>query len=130
MNRRVLWAAGAVSCLALCVGLASLLLERSARRAATDNGAIRDFHDVTVEQLSRDVRRNLPLGSTRAFVEEFLAKEGMRFSFDASSQTILANAPYVRGSNFVVYESLGFTFQFDDASKLKSIDSKVHLTGP
>jgi hypothetical protein len=124
------WAISIVSCLALCLGLASFLLERSARRAATDNGAIRDFHEVTVEQLNRDVRRNLPLGSTRAFVEEFLAKEGMRFSFDASSQTIHANAPYVKGSNFVIRESLGFTFQLDDASKLKSIESKVWLTGP
>jgi hypothetical protein len=130
LNRWVLWAIGTVSCLALCLGLASLLLERSARHAATDNGTIRDFHDVTAEKLDRDVRRNLSLGSTRAIVEEFLAKEGMRFSFDASSQTIQANAPYLKGSNFVVYESLGFTLQFDDASKLKSIDSKVHLTGP
>jgi len=129
MNRWVLWAIGTFSFLALCIGPASLLLERSARRAATDNGAIRDFHDVTAEKLDRDVRRNLPLGSTRAFVEEFLAKEGMRFRFDASSQTILANAPYVKGSGFLLRESLGFTFQFDDASTLKSIDSKVHLTG-
>jgi len=129
VKRWVLWAICTVSGLALCVGLASLLLERSAGRAATDNGAIRDFHDVTAEKLDRDVRRNLPLGSTRSFVEEFLAKEGMRFSFDASSQTIHANAPYVRGSNFMVRESLGFTFQFDDASTLKSIESKVHLTG-
>jgi hypothetical protein len=105
-------------------------LERSARRAATDNGSTRDFHDVTADKLDRDVRRNLPLGSTRAFVEEFLAKEGMRFSFDAPSQTIHANAPYVKESNFVIHKSLGFTFQLDDASKLKSIDSKVHLTGP
>jgi hypothetical protein len=112
------------------MGLASLILERSARRAATDNGAIRDFHDVTVEKLDQDVRRNLPLGSTRALVEEFLAKKGMRFSFDASSQTIRANAPYVEGSNFIVHKSLGFTFQLDDASRLKSIDSRVHLTGP
>jgi hypothetical protein len=130
VNRWVPWAIGTVSCLALCIGLASLLLERSARRAATDNGAIRDFHDVTAEKLDQDVRRNLPLGSTRAFVEEFLAKEGMRFSFDASSQTIYANAPYVKGSNFVINESLGFTLQLDDASKLKAIDSKVYLTGP
>jgi hypothetical protein len=130
MNRRVLWTASVASCLALCIGLASLLLERSARRAATDNGAVKDFHEVTAEKLDRDIRSNLPLGSTRAFVEDFLTKEGMRFNFYASSQTILANAPYVRGSNFLVYESLGFTFQFGDASKLKSIDSKVHLTGP
>jgi hypothetical protein len=104
-------------------------LERSVRRAATDNGAIRDFHDATAEKIDRDVRRNLPLGSTRAFVEEFLAKEGMQFSFDASLQTIRAKAPYVKGSNFLVHQSLGFTFQFDDASTLKSIDSKVQLTG-
>lgn len=129
MNRWVRWAIGTISCLALCTGLVSLILERSARRAATNNGAIRDFHDVSAEKLDRDVRSNLPLGSTRAFVEEFLAKEGMRFSFDASSQTIQANAPYVKGSNFTMRESLGFTFQFDDASTLKSIDSKVHLTG-
>jgi hypothetical protein len=116
--------------LAICIGLTSLLLERSARRAATDNGAIKDFHDVTAEKLDRDVRVSLPLGSSRAFVEEFLAKEGMRFSFDSSSQTIRANAPYVKGSNFVIYESLGFTFRFDGASKLNSIDSRVHLTGP
>jgi hypothetical protein len=125
----VLWAICAVSCLGLCIGLASWLLNRSARRAATENGAIRDFHDVTAEKLDRDVRAAVPLGSSCAFVEEFLAKEGMRSSFDASSQTIQANAPYVKGSNFMMRESLGFTFQFDDASTLKSIESKVHLTG-
>ena len=54
----------------------------------------------------------------------------MRFGFDSSSQTILANAPYVKGSNFVVNESLGFKFQFDNALKLKSIESTSHLTGP
>jgi hypothetical protein len=130
MNRWVLWTIGTVSCLALCIGLASLLLDRSARRAATGDGAVRVFHEVTAAKLDRDVRSDLPLGSTRALVENFLAKEGMRFSFDASSQTILANAPYVKGSNFVVFESLGFTFRFDDAMKLKSIDSRVHITGP
>ena len=130
MNRWALWTIGTVSCLALCIGLASLLLDRSARRAATGDGAVRDFHEITAARLDRDVRSRVPLGSTRAFVEDFLAKEGMRFSSDASSQTILANAPYAKGSNFVVRESLGFAFQFDDASKLKSIDSRVHLTGP
>jgi hypothetical protein len=130
MKRWVLWTAGSVTCLALCLGVTSILLERSARRAATDNGAVRDFHQVTAKELDRDVRNHVPLGSTRAFAEDFLTREGMRFSFEPQSHTILANAPYIKGSNFVVYESLGFKFQFDDASKLKSIDSSVHLTGP
>jgi hypothetical protein len=111
-------------------GIFALGAERAPRRAATENGAIRDFHEVTAEKLDRDVRAALPLGSSRAFVEEFLAKEGMRFSFDASSKTIRANAPWVKGSSFLVHESLGLTFQFDDASKLKSVESKVWLTGP
>jgi hypothetical protein len=63
-------------------------------------------------------------------LKSFFAKEGMQFSFDASSQTIRAKAPHVKGSNFLVHEALGFTFQFDDASTLKAIDSKVYLTGP
>jgi hypothetical protein len=105
-------------------------LERSARRAATWNGAVRDFHRVTAKELDKDVRSQVPLGSTRVFVESFLRKEGIRFGFDPSSQTIRANAPYVKGSNFLVYESLGFTFHFDDTAKLKSIDSSKHLTGP
>src|SRR5271170_1239325 len=98
MNRRVLWTTVSVICLTLCIGLTFLLLERSARRAATGNGAVRDFHTVTAEELDRDVRSKLPLGSTRAFVEDFLKREGMRFSYDASSQTVQALAPYLKGS--------------------------------
>jgi hypothetical protein len=129
MSRWVLRTVVTIGCLAFCVGLAYVLLERSARRAATWNGAVRDFHQVTAQELDRDVRNQVPLGSDRAFVQGFLIREGMKFSFDPSSQAILANAPYLKGSGFLVRESLGFTFEFDDASKLKSIDSKVHLTG-
>jgi len=53
----------------------------------------------------------------------------MKFSFDPPSQTIRANAPCLKGSGIVI-ESLGFTFQFDENSKLKSIDSRIKLTGP
>ena len=130
MNRRVIWVVVILGCLALSLGLAASFLERSARRAATGNGAVRDSHQVTADEIDRDIRTRVPLGSPRAFVEGYLTGAGMKFNFDPSTQTIRANAPYLKGSSFVVYQSLGLTFQFDDAYKLKSIDSKVHLTGP
>jgi hypothetical protein len=88
------------------------------------------FHDVTAQQLNRDVRARLPLGSTRSSVEEVLRTKGMRFAFDSSAREIYANAPQVKGSNWLVYKSVGFTFQFDGSSKLKAIRSKIYLTGP
>jgi hypothetical protein len=90
----------------------------------------RDFHQITAQQLERDVRARVPLGSNPAFVETFLRNDGMLFTFDTSSLVIRANAPRVKGSSWLIYESVGFTFQFDDSSKLKSISSKVSLTGP
>ncbi|MGO9492941.1 MAG: hypothetical protein ACLPZY_11700 [Terracidiphilus sp.] len=130
MNRRVIWAIVVLGSLTLSIELASSLLDRNARRAVSENGSEKDFHQVTAEELDRDVRNHVPLGSSRPFVEGFLTGAGMRFSFDPSTQTIRANAPYLKGSGFVVYASLGFTFQFDDALKLKSIASKVYRTGP
>ncbi len=130
MNRWVRWTVVILVCAACCIGLADFLLERSARRAATENGTLRDFHEVTAKELDQDVRNRVPLGSPRTFIEDFLRKEGMRFSFDPSSRTILAKAPYLKESNFLIEESLGFTFRLDDAGKLKSIDSSTHLTGP
>ena len=130
MNRRLVWAIVILGSLALSIELASCLLDRSARRSVTENGTVKNFHRVTAEELDRDVRNHVPLGSSRPFVEGFLTGAGMRFSFDPPTQTIQANAPYLKGSGFVVYQSLGFTFQFDDALKLKSIESKVHRTGP
>jgi hypothetical protein len=129
-NRWLFWVIAAGVFLGSCVALTSFSLERSARRAATENGALRDFHYVTAVELSREVKDHVPLGSTRIFVEDYLAKQGIRFSFDPLSRAIYANAPYLKGSNFIVYESLGFTFHFDDALKLTSIDSRVHYTGP
>ena len=130
MKRWVLRIAVAVSCVALGIGVGSSLLERSARRLATGNGAFRDFRQVTAEELDREVRAQVPLGSTRAFVEGYLNRERMRFNFDPSSRAIRANAPYLKGSSFLIFETLAFEFQFDGDWKLKSIDSSVHLTGP
>jgi hypothetical protein len=129
MSRWILWAVGAVVLCAAVAAVGSVLLSRSACRAATKNGTVRDFRQFTGEELERDVRGQVPLGSSRTFVEDFLTKEGMKFSYDSSLNATLASAPCLKGSGIVV-KSLGVTFRFDKESKLVSIESRVHLTGP
>jgi glucokinase len=129
MSRWLIWTVVIVALFVVCAGVASVLFQRTACRAATGNGAIRDFHQFTAEQLERDVRNHVPLGSPRVYVEGFLSGEGMKFSYDPSLNAILASAPCIKGSGIVI-QSLGFTFRFDSDSKLKSIESQVHLTGP
>ena len=129
MSRWVLWTVGAVVLCAAVAALGSVLLSRSACHAATKNGTVRDFRNFTDEELERVVRGQVPLGSSRAFVESFLTKEEMKFSYDSSLNATLANAPCLKGSGIVV-KSLGLTFRFDHQSKLVSIESRVHLTGP
>ena len=129
MNRWVLWTVGAVFLCAAVAAGGAVLLSRSACRAATQNGAMRDFRQFTGEELERNVRSQVALGSSRAFVENFLTKEGLKFNYDSSLNATLANAPCLKGSGIVV-RSLGLTFQFDHESKLVSIESHVHLTGP
>jgi hypothetical protein len=129
MSRWVLWTVGVVVMCAVVAAVGSALLSRSACRAATKNGTMRDFREFTGEELERDVRGQVPLGSSRAFVEGFLAKERMKFSYDSSLNATLASAPCLKGSGIVV-KSLGLTFRFDHESKLISIGSRVHLTGP
>ena len=129
MSRRVIWTVVILALSATAVGVGAVLLSRAACRAATGNGAIRDFRQFTAEQLERDVRSRVPLESSRVFVEGFLTGEGMKFSYDPSLNAILANAPCLKGSGIVI-KSLGLTFRFNSDSKLKSIESHVHLTGP
>ena len=129
MSRWVLWTVGAVVLCAAVAAVGSALLSRSACRTATKDGTVRDFRNFTGEGLERDVRGQVPLGSSRAFVENFLTKEGMKFSYDSSLNATLASAPCLKGSGIVV-KSLGLTFRFDHESKLVSIESRVHLTGP
>lgn len=129
MSRWVLWTVCAVvlCVIAACVG--SVLLSRAACRATTKNGAVRDFRQFTGEELERHVRGQVPLGTSRVFVERFLTKEGMKFNYDRSLNATLASAPCLKGSGIIV-KSLGLTFRFDSESKLVSIESRVHLTGP
>jgi hypothetical protein len=129
MSRWLIWAA-VILALSVAAGVVgSVLFSRAACRAATRNGAIRDFRQFTAEQLERDVRSRVPLESSRAFVEAFLAGEGMKCSYNPSLNAILANAPCLKGSGIVI-KSLAFTFRFNGDSKLKSIESHMHLTGP
>ena len=74
------------------------------------------------------MRGQVPLGSSRAFVENFLTKEEMKFSYDPSLNATLASAPCLKGNGIVV-NSLGLTFRFDHESKLVSVESRVHLMG-
>ena len=129
MSRWVMWIVGAIVVCMAIAALGSVLLSRSACRAATKDGTIRDFRQFTDDELQRDVRSRVPLGSSREFVESFLTTERMRFSYDPTLNAILASAPCLKGSGIVV-KSLGLTFRFDKDSKVSSIESSVHLTGP
>jgi hypothetical protein len=129
MSRWILWTIGTIVLCAVVAAVGVALLSRSACRAATKNGTVRDFREFTGEDLERDVRSQVPLGKSRTFVENFLTKEGMKFSYDSSLNATLASAPCLKGSGIVV-KSLGLTFRFDHESKLVSIESRVHLTGP
>jgi hypothetical protein len=129
MSRWVMWTVGTVVLCTVAAGLGSVLLSRAACRAATRNGTFRDFRQFTGEQLERDVRSRVPIGSTRGFVEGFLTQEGMRFSYSPSLNETLASAPCLKGSG-IVMKSLGLTFRFDRDSRLISVESHAHLTGP
>ena len=110
-------------------GVGSVLLSRASCRAATGNGSVRDFRQFTGENLEREMRSRVPPGSSRAFVEVFLTRERIKFKYNPSSNVILANAPCLKGSGIVI-KSLALTFRFDGDSKLRSIESHIHLTGP
>jgi hypothetical protein len=128
MSRWVRWAAVILALSATPLGVWSVLLSRAEWRNATQNGTFRDFREFTTDQLERDVRSRVPLGSSRVFVQGYLTGEEMRFSYDPKLNAIWAGAQ-CKGSG-IIMQSLGLRFQFDSDSKLKSIDSKVHLTGP
>src|ERR1700744_3887878 len=117
------WSIAVVVILICSLAIADTLLERSARRAATNSGAYRDFHNVTASELERQVRNSLPVGSNRTEVENYLSNRGMRFSI--SINEIDAAAPYLKGSGFVVRSDMGIKFHFNNAEKLQSINTSV-----
>jgi hypothetical protein len=90
----------------------------------------RNFLNTDPGTLNRELRFSIPLGSSVSYVEQVLNQEGLRFRFDQRAQTILAAAPYVKGSSWLIRSDLDFRFHFDSSSKLVAIDSKEGFTGP
>jgi len=110
---------------AICVGCVVLLSV-----VVTVVGVVNDQHRVDAGVLEQEIRNGLPTGSSLSTVEEFLKKSGLKFSFEARSKTIYAAAHKLKGSNFVTTKDLMLKFNFDDSSKLTSIDAQVLYTGP
>lgn len=93
-------------------------------------GALLTSRFVDAEHLERELRAQVPPGSSLAHVEELLSQRGIPFSCDRPSGSLTGMVRKVNGSTFLVTRSLQLRFRFDDASRLKSIDSKVLYTGP
>ena len=92
--------------------------------------AVKNVDRIDAGALDREIRESLPLETPLSTVEDFLTKRQFQFHFDGSSKTIYAVARNMKGSWFLVGKSLTLQFHFDDAQRLKSIDSKVQYTGP
>jgi hypothetical protein len=107
-----------VGCLAL---FCMVLMHRTDRVA---NSA------ADADAIGREIRITLPIGSPLSAVEEVLSKRGIEFGFDESSKAIHAIVRKVKGSGIVVSKSLELQFYFDDASQLKSFQTKVVYAGP
>jgi hypothetical protein len=122
-------AAGVIG-VCLLMAAASYFLERSAIRAATENGRYRDFHRVEGLDLDHQIRSSLPVGTKIALVTRYLTDQRIKFSVDAKTRSVSARASYLKGSSFIVEISEGFTFRFDDAGRLTSVESGETLTGP
>ncbi len=81
--------------------------------------------------LEGDIRAGLPLGSSLLRVQQFLSNRRIEFSVDAKPPiSIRAITRNLKGSTFLIRESLVLQFLFDDASKLKTIQARVVYTGP
>ena len=93
-------------------------------------GALLTNRFVNAEHLERELRAQVPPGSSLAHVEELLSQRGIPFSYDGPSGSLTGIVRKVKGSTFFVTKSLELRFRFDDAARLKSIDSKVLYTGP
>jgi hypothetical protein len=130
MNRKLRDALIFIVVVGLILWIPDFASQRLAVRQATQNGKLRDFHNVTTEELDQKIREQISLGSSRDFVEGYLTAAGMEFNVDHEINAIYAGARNLKGSGFLITKSVGFTFKFDDALLLRSIDKNVSLTGP
>ena len=110
--------------------LSSALMDRRTGNSIVLNGKVTDTSRVDAEALEREIRTGLPVGSSLATVQEFLAKRDIEHSFQASSKTAYGIVNKLKGGSILVSKSLAFQFHFDDFLKLQSIDAKLVYTGP
>jgi hypothetical protein len=126
MSRWVMWTVG----VAFIVLLSVVLMNMKSGHAIIVEGKVTDTSRVNAEALEREVRTGLPIGSSLATVNDFLAKREIEHSFDAPSKTVYAVVNKLKGGSVLTKKSLTFQLHFDDSLKLKSIDTKVVYTGP
>ena len=81
------------------------------------------------DELDRQIRKALPLGTSLTEVQTYLRQPGIEASFDPATNTEFAAIRNVQGSSFVILRTAGFEFAFNDNMRLKSITYKVELTG-
>jgi len=98
--------------------------------AVTVVDAVNNTHRVDAPILEREIRSELPMGSSLPTVEGSLRRHDLKFSFDARSKTIYAAAHKIKGSNVLTTKDLMFKFHFDDSMRLTSIDAQILYTGP
>jgi hypothetical protein len=114
----------------LIVLLSVVFLNMKSGHAIVVDGKVTDTSRVDAEALEREVRTGLPIGSSLATVNDFLAKREIEHSFDAPSKTVYAVVNKLKGGSILTKKSLTFQLHFDDSLKLTSIDTKVVYTGP
>jgi hypothetical protein len=112
--------------------------------ALSSMDAVRDLHRTDAKILERDIRQELPLGSSLPQVEEALTKRGIEHSFDPGCsnesshfkgeitfcRTEFATVRNVKGSSWLIQNSIGFEFHFNQKLQLTSIDADMIFTGP
>jgi hypothetical protein len=79
--------------------------------------------------LEREIRIDLPIGSSLPTVESYLRNHAIDFGYDVPTNSVVAIVRNLKGSTLLANGSLSIQFRFDDSSKLKVIDAKVRYTG-
>jgi hypothetical protein len=107
------------------VFLGSLLVIADKLTDTTGPTAIQrmDPHD-----LEKELRHDLPVGSSMEAVEAYLRKRGLDLD-DSRSGTVSTTVRNVRGSSLIIRRDFHFKFFFDHSSHLESMDAKEYLTG-
>jgi hypothetical protein len=119
MKRRLKWLLGTVGTLLVLILLANAIEWWVVERPLPDAG-----------KTERDVREALPPGTSQPTINQYVSSRGWPHLYDPSKHEETALLRRVRGNDFLIQTSILYTFHFDDAAKLKSIETKMELTGP